>query len=134
MALKHPDFRERSETTDLIVQISLQPWTAFKPDGVILFSDILTPLPGIGVPFEIDDNKGPILESTVKTMEDAKKLHKLDLSGLGFITESLKLLRKEVGNEAAVLGFVGSPWTLATYIIEGKVRRIVYSFNYFLQD
>ena len=57
LALKHPSFRDRSEITDLIVQISLQPWTSFKPDGVILFSDILTPLNACGVPFEIDDNK-----------------------------------------------------------------------------
>ena len=49
LAKKHPSFRERSETTELIVEISLQPWNSFRPDGVILFSDILTPLPGIGV-------------------------------------------------------------------------------------
>ena len=45
------------ETTDLITEITLQPWRAFQPDGVILFSDILTPLPAIGIPFEIDDYK-----------------------------------------------------------------------------
>ena len=49
LAKKHPSFRERSEVTELIVEISLQPWHSFRPDGVILFSDILTPLPGIGV-------------------------------------------------------------------------------------
>ena len=43
---RHPTFRERSETVDLAVEISLQPWEAFQPDGVILFSDILTPLQG----------------------------------------------------------------------------------------
>jgi uroporphyrinogen decarboxylase len=51
LAEKTPSFRERSETTDLIVDITLQPWRAFQPDGVILFSDILTPLPAIGIPF-----------------------------------------------------------------------------------
>ena len=59
LALKHPSFRERSENVDLITEISLQPWNSFKPDGVILFSDILTPLPAFGVEMEIDDNKGP---------------------------------------------------------------------------
>ena len=49
LAKKHPSFRERSETTELIVEISLQPWNSFHPDGVILFSDILTPLPALGV-------------------------------------------------------------------------------------
>ncbi|HEY9703753.1 MAG TPA: uroporphyrinogen decarboxylase family protein, partial [Allocoleopsis sp.] len=45
---KYPSFRDRSEKADLAIEISLQPWRAFQPDGVILFSDILTPLPGIG--------------------------------------------------------------------------------------
>mmetsp|Transcript_37395 Transcript_37395/g.94355 ORF Transcript_37395/g.94355 Transcript_37395/m.94355 type:complete len:390 (-) Transcript_37395:811-1980(-) len=120
LAKKHPSFRERSETTELIVEISLQPWNSFKPDGVILFSDILTPLPGLGVPFEIDDNKGPILEQTIRTMDQVKKLHALDLSKLEFVGRALGQLRQEVGSQAAVLGFVGSPWTLATYIIEGQ--------------
>jgi hypothetical protein len=49
LAKKHPSFRERSENADLSTEISLQPWRAFKPDGVILFSDILTPLPSMNI-------------------------------------------------------------------------------------
>lgn len=119
LARKHPSFRARSETTDLIVDISLQPFRSFKPDGVILFSDILTPLPAIGVPFEIDDNKGPLIDDPIRSMEQLKQLHSLDLTKLNFVGEALAALRQEVGDEAAVLGFVGSPWTLATYLVEG---------------
>lgn len=96
LAEKHPDFRERSEKTDLIVEITLQPWEAFKPDGVIIFSDILTPLSAIGVSFEIDDNKGPIIDSPIRTEEALSQLHSIDLSKLEFVSESLTLLRKEV--------------------------------------
>lgn len=56
---KHPSFRERSENPDLAIEISLQPWDAFAPDGVIMFSDILTPLPGMGIPFDIVESKLP---------------------------------------------------------------------------
>ncbi|PNH10041.1 Uroporphyrinogen decarboxylase 2, chloroplastic [Tetrabaena socialis] len=84
---KHPTFRERSERVDLAVEISLQPWHAFKPDGVILFSDILTPLPGMNIPFDMAP--GPIIMEPIRTME------------------------------STVLGFVGAPFTLATYIVEG---------------
>lgn len=96
----------RSENTDLIVEISLQPWHSYRPDGVILFrcerrsfvfqvpfapllgvqrciwqclslpwlrSDILTPLAALGVPFDIDDTKGPLIEDTVRTMEEVRK-------------------------------------------------------------
>ena len=120
LAKKHPSFRERSETTDLIVEISLQPFRSFRPDGVILFSDILTPLPGVGIDFEIDDYKGPLIEKTIKSPEDLGVLKPLEVDGLGFVGESLGILRQEVGDAAAVLGFVGSPWTLACYIVEGK--------------
>ncbi|XP_064945860.1 uroporphyrinogen decarboxylase 1, chloroplastic-like isoform X4 [Musa acuminata AAA Group] len=123
LAKKHPSFRERSETVDLIVEISLQPWKAFQPDGVIIFSDILTPLPAFGVPFDIEEVKGPIIHSPICDEEALKCLHPIDLEKLQFVGESLSILREEVGEKAAVLGFVGAPWTIATYVVEGGSTR-----------
>ncbi|XP_009770168.2 uroporphyrinogen decarboxylase 1, chloroplastic [Nicotiana sylvestris] len=123
LAEKHPSFRERSETTDLIVEISLQPWEAFRPDGVIIFSDILTPLPAFGVQFDIEDVRGPVIQSPIRSEEGLKALHSIDLEKLQFVGDSLRILRKEVGEQAAVLGFVGAPWTIATYIVEGGTTR-----------
>jgi hypothetical protein len=51
------------------VEISLQPWRAFKPDGVILFSDILTPLTGMNIPFDITAGKGPVIADPIRTMQ-----------------------------------------------------------------
>ena len=51
------------------VEVSLQPWEAFKPDGVILFSDILTPLSGMNIPFDIAGGEGPIIHTPIRTME-----------------------------------------------------------------
>ncbi|KAI7756478.1 hypothetical protein M8C21_031040 [Ambrosia artemisiifolia] len=123
LAEKHPSFRERSETTDLIVEISLQPWEAFHPDGVIIFSDILTPLPAFGVPFDIEEVRGPVIQTPIRSEEGLKALHPIDLDKLNFVGESLKILRQEVDGKAAVLGFVGAPWTIATYIVEGGTTR-----------
>jgi uroporphyrinogen decarboxylase len=120
---KYPSFRERSENTDIAVEISLQPWRAFRPDGVILFSDILTPLPGVGIPFDIIESKGPIIEPAIRTQDQIDQVHELDLTQLGFIREILQTLRQEVGNQSTVLGFVGAPWTLAAYAIEGKSSK-----------
>lgn len=64
---KHPTFRERSETVDLSVEISLQPYRAFKPDGVILFSDILTPFSGMNIDFDIIQGRGPVIDRPVRT-------------------------------------------------------------------
>jgi uroporphyrinogen decarboxylase len=121
---RHPSFRDRSEKVDLAVEISLQPWRAFRPDGVILFSDILTPLTGMGIPFDIIESRGPIIDPPIRSAEQIAKLRPLDpTESLGFVGEILKTLRQEVGNKAAVLGFVGAPWTLAAYAVEGKSSK-----------
>lgn len=118
---KYPSFRDRSENADLAIEISLQPWRAFQPDGVIMFSDILTPLAGIGIPFDIIESKGPIIDPPIRTQEQVDNLHPLDPEeSLPFIKTILKTLRQEVGNKSTVLGFVGAPWTLAAYAVEGK--------------
>jgi uroporphyrinogen decarboxylase len=121
---EHPTFRERSETVELAVEISLQPYRAFKPDGVILFSDILTPLPGMGVNFDILEKEGPVIAEPVRTMEDVQKVRKLDPAvSMPFVGETLRILRSKVDDETTVLGFVGAPFTLATYLVEGKSSR-----------
>lgn len=121
---KYPSFRDRSEKPEIAIEISLQPFRAFKPDGVILFSDILTPLPGIGIPFDIVESKGPIIDPPVRSQEQVDAMTPLDPeASLPFIREILQALCQEVGNQAAVLGFVGAPWTLAAYAIEGKTSK-----------
>lgn len=121
---KYPSFRDRSEKAELAIEISLQPFRAFQPDGVILFSDILTPLPGMGINFEIVESKGPIIDPPIRSLAQVEEIHPLQPEeSLPFIKEILQTLRQEVGNKAAVLGFVGAPWTLAAYAIEGKSSK-----------
>ena len=121
---KYPSFRDRSEIPELAIEISLQPFRAFGPDGVIMFSDILTPLPGIGIPFDIIEHRGPVIDPPIRSQEQINKLQPLEPeSKLPFIREILQTLRREVGDRATVLGFVGAPWTLAAYAIEGKSSK-----------
>jgi uroporphyrinogen decarboxylase len=118
---KYPSFRERSEIPEVAVEVSLQPWRAFQPDGVILFSDIVTPLPGLGIDMDIAEGKGPIIHSPIRTQAQVDNLHSLNPEeSLPFIKTILQALRSEVGNQSTVLGFVGAPWTLAAYAVEGK--------------
>jgi uroporphyrinogen decarboxylase len=118
---KYPSFRQRSEIPDVAIEVSLQPWRAFQPDGVILFSDIVTPLPGLGIDMDIAEGKGPIIHSPIRTQEQIDKLRPLEAEeSLPFIKTILQSLRQEVGNQSTVLGFVGAPWTLAAYAVEGK--------------
>lgn len=118
---KYPSFRERSEIPEVAIEISLQPWKAFQPDGVIMFSDIVTPLPGLGIEMDIAEGKGPIISSPIRTQKQVDELLPLEPeASLPFIKTILQSLRAEVGNKSTVLGFVGAPWTLAAYAVEGK--------------
>ena len=118
----YPTFRQRSEIADVATEISLQPWHAYGTDGVILFSDILTPLPGMGIDFDILEKEGPKMPP-LRTKEQIDAV----LSGKDFdpeaacpfVKEALGNLRREVGNQATVLGFIGAPYTMATYCVEG---------------
>ncbi len=118
---KYPSFRDRSEIPEVAIEISLQPWKAFQPDGVIMFSDIVTPLPGLGIEMDIAEGKGPIITSPIRTQAQVDNLRPLEPDeSLPFIKTILQSLRQEVGNKSTVLGFVGAPWTLAAYAVEGK--------------
>ena len=129
---KYP-FRMRSETPDIAVELSLQPWRAFGTDGVIMFSDILTPLPALGIEFDVIKGKGPLISTPVRSMEDVRALKPMDdpSSSLSFVGEILSTLRTEVAggykgdaeDVPALLGFVGTPWTLAAYAMEAKADR-----------
>ncbi|GAB4821339.1 hypothetical protein N2152v2_008385 [Parachlorella kessleri] len=147
---KHTTFRERSENVDIaqqggrimpalcsrwmaargwalrqgVVEVSLQPWRAFQPDGVILFSDILTPIAGMNIPFDITAGKGPVIFDPIRTMDQVKAVTPLvPQESVPFVGEALTQLRQEVGSQSTVLGFVGAPFTLATYIVEGGMSK-----------
>ncbi|MDJ0618584.1 MAG: uroporphyrinogen decarboxylase [Calothrix sp. MO_192.B10] len=118
---KYPSFRDRSEIPEVAIEVSLQPWKAFQPDGVILFSDIVTPLPGLGIEMDVAEGKGPIIAAPIRTQQQVDNLRPLEPEeSLPFIKTILQALRQEVGNKSTVLGFVGAPWTLAAYVVEGK--------------
>lgn len=118
---QYPSFRMRSEIPELAIAISLQPFHAFHPDGVILFSDILTPLSAMGIEFEITESKGPVLAHPIRSQGDLETLRPLHPEAeLSFIGQILRGLCDELQGQTAILGFVGAPWTLATYLVEGQ--------------
>eukprot|EP01023_Acetabularia_acetabulum_P065747 TRINITY_DN8744_c0_g2_i4.p1 TRINITY_DN8744_c0_g2~~TRINITY_DN8744_c0_g2_i4.p1 ORF type:complete len:282 (-),score=36.47 TRINITY_DN8744_c0_g2_i4:72-917(-) len=90
-----------------------------------MFSDILTPLPALGKQFDIKAGVGPIIECPIQSMGDVQSMKFLDdpSNDLGFVGQILQSLRGEVGQETAVIGFVGTPWTLAAYLVEGQSSR-----------
>ena len=116
-------FWDLCRTSERAVEVSLQPFRRFQPDGVIFFSDILVPVAAMGAPVEFGDG-GPHLPRPVRSASDVDRLHAFDpATEIGFTGEILRALRSEVGDRAAVLGFAGAPWTLASYLVEGGGSR-----------
>ncbi|KAD5962132.1 hypothetical protein E3N88_13605 [Mikania micrantha] len=103
--------------------------------GRYMKADILTPLPGMNIPFDIVKGKGPIIFDPISTAADVDKVTEFTPEEwVPYVGEALSILRKEVNNEAAVLGFVGAPFTLASYVVEGgsskhfsKIKRLAFS-------
>lgn len=94
---KYP-FRERSETPSMAIELSMQPLEAFGVDGVIMFSDILTPLPAMGIEFDVITGKGPVIAKRIATKQDIDAVRPLDdpnrtLPFVGEILQTLKVGR-----------------------------------------
>lgn len=112
-------FLELCRTPEPAIEVSLQPFRRFQPDGVIFFSDILVPAAAMGAAVRFGDG-GPELPEPIRSSADVDRLHRFDpADAIGFTGEILAALRREVGDRAAVLGFAGAPWTLASYLVEG---------------
>jgi uroporphyrinogen decarboxylase len=112
------DFLECCRTPELACEITLQPVRRLGVDAAILFSDILVPLPAMGIPVEF--HPGPVLGRLVRTRGDVEALRAPEAEeATPFVMEAVKLVRKELPREVPLVGFAGAPFTLATYLVEG---------------
>jgi uroporphyrinogen decarboxylase len=118
-------FRKRSETPDYAVELSMQCHRAYGLDGIIMFSDILTPLPVLGIDFDVVKGFGPVITTPIRTEEDVQNLPLYSFEEtVPFVRELLQRLSKEADKaNTSLIGFVGAPFTLASYTIEGKSSK-----------
>ena len=115
-----PDFMSFCFSPDLTVEATLQPLRRYGMDGAILFSDILVIPHALGCSVRFVENQGPVLEA-VRSSEDLTALSSERIDEiLEPVFETLRRLSKEIPAETALIGFAGAPWTVATYMVEGK--------------
>ena len=113
-------FVEMVKTPEIAAEITLQPMKRFDLDAAIIFSDILVIPEAMGLPYRFRDTGGIEMSSRIDSEKDLDKLNTYDISEkLKYVGDSLKLTRNQLGVEKALIGFCGSPWTVATYMIEG---------------
>jgi len=111
-------------TPELAVQVTLQPLERFALDAAILFSDIMVPLRAMGVEFAILESVGPVVAHPIRDERDADALHVIDPeAGVPFVLEAIRLLCHELDGKVPLIGFAGAPFTLASYVVEGKPSR-----------
>lgn len=125
---------EICRTPKLAAEVTMQPIDALDVDAAIIFADLLLPLEPMGLNLEFVQGDGPVIHNPVRTEADVEKLNALNAADLGYVGEAISLVRKELNGRKPIIGFVGAPFTLASYMIEGgssrhyaRTKRLMYS-------
>jgi uroporphyrinogen decarboxylase len=121
---KEHSFWEMVTTPQLATEVSILPLKTLPVDAVIFFSDILTLPYGLGLPIEMRESVGPVLESPLRTLNQFEVFETFESEKhTGFVGKALSQIKSQISQETALLGFAGAPWTVASYLIEGKSNR-----------
>ena len=129
------DFMTLCSTPDLACEVTLQPLDRFNLDAAILFSDILTIPDAMGLGLHFETGEGPKFSNPVRTKADVAKLPIPDpMDSLKYVMDAVSTIRRELDGRVPLIGFSGSPWTLATYMVEGggtkdfsKIKGMLFS-------
>lgn len=129
------DFMSLCKNAEFACEVTLQPLRRYPLDAAILFSDILTIPDAMGLGLYFETGEGPKFERTIERMSDVENLPVPDPEQeLGYVMNAVRTIRRELKGEVPLIGFSGSPWTLATYMIEGgssktfgKIKKMAFS-------
>ncbi len=129
------DFLTMCRTPELATEVTLQPIDLIGVDAAIIFSDILVIPEAMGMELEMIESKGPVFHHPIRNEDDAKQLKNIDaVKDLKYVLDAVSLTKKELDNRVPLIGFAGSPWTLLTYMVEGKgsknfseIKKLIYN-------
>ena len=133
---KAGDFLSLCHNPKLAAEVTLQPVDIVGVDAAILFSDILVVPNEMGMDLRFEKGEGPIFDKPIKSTEDIDALlgGKEAVNRLTYVYDTIKIVREKLADDKALIGFTGAPWTLATYMIEGRgtktyniVKKLVYT-------
>lgn len=121
---KAGSFMSLCKNPELACTVTLQPLARFPLDAAILFSDILTIPDAMGLGLDFKEGEGPFFKNPIRTAHDIKKLGVPDPElSLTYVLDAIRMIQHELAGKVPLIGFCGSPWTLATYIIEGRSNK-----------
>ena len=114
-------FKELVKNPELAAEVTLQPVDILGVDAAIIFSDILVIPEAMGLPYEMIESEGPVFPKTVRSQEELLSLHTVDPEeDLGYVLDAIRLVKKELNGRVPLIGFAGAPWTIFSYMVEGK--------------
>jgi uroporphyrinogen decarboxylase len=117
-------FMALCKTPELACQVTLQPLLRFPLDAAILFSDILTIPDAMGLGLQFIEGEGPIFTKPLRTKQDIHALGIPDPTvSLRYVLDAIHMIQHELAGKVPLIGFCGSPWTLATYMVEGTANK-----------
>lgn len=117
-------FIKLMKNPELACEVTMQPLARYDLDAAILFSDILTIPDAMGLELDFVTNEGPFFHKPLHTMADIKKLSVPDPElSMGYVMDATRLIRQSLADKVPLIGFAGSPWTLACYMVEGKSSK-----------
>lgn len=115
------DFLTLCKTPDLACEVTMQPIDRFGLDAAILFSDILTIPDAMGLELVLEEGIGPVFNKPIRSVAQIEALTIPDAEDdLGYVMDAVRVIRKELDGRVPLIGFTGSPWTLASYMVEGS--------------
>ena len=118
------DFMSLCRNPELACEVTTQPLRRYRLDATILFSDILTVPDAMGLGLYFETGEGPKFERPLGRAGDIRKLRRPDVeTELGYVFEAVRTIRRELDGAVPLIGFAGSPWTVATYMVEGGSSR-----------
>ncbi len=114
------DFLTLCRTPELVAEVTLQPIDLVGVDAAIIFADILLVLEAMGAELRFAPGDGPTFPQPIRRAEDIQRLRLPDVEEeLGYVFDALRLVRRELAGRVPLIGFAGTPWTLAAYLVEG---------------
>jgi len=129
------DFLTMCKTPELAAEVTLQPVDIIGVDAAIIFSDILVVPAAMGMTLEIVESRGPCFPAPIRSRDDVEALNVADPDqALRYVMDAIALAKRGLRGRVPLIGFAGSPWTLATYMVEGKGTREFRSIKQMMLD
>jgi uroporphyrinogen decarboxylase len=114
------DFKKLVKTPELAAEVTIQPVDILGVDAAIIFSDILVIPEAMGLNYEMEEKKGPIFPKAITSKKDLSELRVSSAEDLQYVLDAIALTKKELNGRVPLIGFAGAPWTIFSYMIEGR--------------